>query len=54
MAVVPANFDLKTHKLTGIMKGYPAWNFTVKDKIIDGTLLLPNGTVYRVIHVEKQ
>lgn len=54
MAVIPATFDLKTQRLTGIMKGYAAWNFTVKDKIIEGTLLLPDGTVYRLIHVEKQ
>jgi hypothetical protein len=54
MAVIPATYDVKSRKLTGIMKNYPAWNFTVKGRVMDGTLLLQDGTLYRLIHVEKQ
>ncbi len=54
MAVIPAVYTPADHKLVGTMKNYPAWNFAVKGKTIDGHLLLPDGTIYRVIHVEKQ
>jgi hypothetical protein len=54
MGIIPATYDPKSHKLTGIMKNYPAWNFILKGKIMEGTLLLQDGTLYRLIHVEKQ
>jgi hypothetical protein len=54
MGAIPATYDLRSHKLTGIMKNYPAWNFVVKGKVMDGTLLLQDGTLYRIIHVQKQ
>jgi hypothetical protein len=54
MAWIPATYDPATHKLTGTMNNYKAWHFTVKGKRIDGTLLLEDGTLYRVIHVARE
>jgi hypothetical protein len=53
MGTIPFTYDTKTNKLIGIMKGYPAWIFTVTGNVIDGTLLLEDGTLYRRIHVVK-
>ncbi len=54
MARIPATYDARTHKLTGIMNNYPAWKFTVTGNRIDGTLVLADGTLYRIIHVERE
>lgn len=53
MGTFPAIVDAARKKLTGIMKGKPAWFFTIKDHSMDGALLLENGTLYRIIHVDK-
>lgn len=54
MADIPATFEAKTHKLVGTMKGYPAWQFRVSGRKLAGKLFLQDGTIYRLIEVEKQ
>jgi hypothetical protein len=54
MATISATYNPATKELTGIMKGRPVWHFIIKDKIMDGKLVLENGTLYRIIHVERQ
>lgn len=51
---LPARYDAKAHKFTVTMKGYDAWNYTVTGNKMEGTLVLKDGTVYRVVKVERK
>ena len=52
MGVLPCRFDKKRSQLTSTAyKGN--WIFNIKEKSMDGTLLL-QGTLYRIIKLSKQ
>lgn len=54
MGILPAVYDPSKHKLVSVMAAGHTWSFTLKNLVMDGTLTLSNGVLYRIVHVEKQ
>jgi hypothetical protein len=53
MVTLDFTYDKETGALRGEMKN-GLWDFKVKGNQIEGTLLLPDKTVYRVVSVKRQ
>ena len=53
MGLIVYVYDEKTKTLTGHFGSHDKWTLKVKGNIMDGTLVMNDSVLYRVIHVEK-
>jgi hypothetical protein len=54
MGIINFTYNAADKTLTGHFRAADTWKFTVNGNTMDGTLVINDSTLYRIIHLEKQ